>query len=186
MNIAIIDNYDSFTYNLYQQVAAMGEYVEVFKNDKIKPSHIKKYDRIIISPGPKTPQDSGQSCEIIQQYHKKTPILGVCLGHQCIGHVFGEKIVRAPQAIHGKVSPVYHNHKGLFKGIKSPLNVARYHSLIIKKLPKDFILTAWTADNLIMAIEHDKYPLFGIQFHPESFLTEHGNQLMKNFLYGNY
>lgn len=177
--IVIIDNYDSFTYNLYQQILKLGYDCEVFQNDKIPKF---KADKIIISPGPGRPIESGLSRKIIEENYKKTPILGVCLGHQLIGEMFGSKIVQAKEIMHGKNSEILHNKSGLFKGIKSPFKAARYHSLAINKVPKEFILSAWTKDKEIMAIQHEKYPLFGIQFHPESFMTSAGEKLMQNFL----
>ena len=183
--ILIIDNYDSFTYNLYQQIEALGKKTRVFKNDEISLDKIKKLkpEKIIISPGPKRPEDSGLSLKIVQNFHKKIPILGVCLGHQCIGQIFSSKVVHAKKILHGKTSKIFHNNQGILKNIKNPFEAARYHSLILEKLPEDFTLTAWTKNNEIMAIQHNKFPLHGVQFHPESFLTEEGNKLMKNFLY---
>jgi anthranilate synthase component 2 len=182
--ILIIDNYDSFTYNLYQQIESLGEKTIIFKHDKITIKEIEKLSpqKIIISPGPKRPEDSGISMEVIKKFYKKIPILGVCLGHQCIGELFGSKIIHAKKILHGKISKIFHSKDILFKNIKTPFNAARYHSLAIDKVPKNFYLTAWTSDKEIMAIKHKKYPLFGIQFHPESFMTEKGNTLMKNFL----
>lgn len=183
--ILIIDNYDSFTYNLFQQVEMLGKKAKVFQNDKINISDIKNLnpDKIIISPGPKRPESSGISTEVVQNYYSQIPILGVCLGHQCIGQHFGSKVVHAKHILHGKTSDIYHAENKLFEGIKNPFKAARYHSLILDKVPKDFNLTAWTDKNEIMAIQHDIYPLYGIQFHPESFMTESGNKIMNNFLY---
>lgn len=183
--ILIIDNYDSFTYNLYQQVESLGAKTKIFKHDEISLAKIERLNpsKIIISPGPKRPKDSGISLSVIRKFYKKIPILGVCLGHQCIGQVFGSKIIHAKEILHGKTSQIYHNKNHLFKGLKNPFAAARYHSLIIEKLPKEFNLTAWDKENQIMAIQHKKYSLFGVQFHPESFLTEEGNKIMHNFLY---
>ncbi len=183
--ILIIDNYDSFTYNLYQQVERLGKKTKIFKHDQISIKEIEKLKpkKIIISPGPKKPRDSGISVKVVQKFYTKIPILGVCLGHQCIGQFFSSKVVHAKEILHGKTSKIYHNEDKLFKGLKNPFNAARYHSLVINKVPKEFVKTAWTKDNEIMAIHHEKYPVFGIQFHPESFLTEEGDKLMHNFLY---
>ena len=183
--ILIIDNYDSFTYNLYQQVEALGTKTEIYKNDKVSIQQIKKIKpkKIIISPGPGRPENAGISKQVIKQFHQTTPILGVCLGHQCIGEVFGSETIHAKEILHGKTSNIYHTEDKLFEGLKNPISAARYHSLVIDKVPAEFTLTAWDQDNEIMAIHHNKYPVFGIQFHPESILTEHGNKLMHNFLY---
>lgn len=182
--VLLIDNYDSFTYNLYQQIAGLGHDVIVRLHDDItvdeaialSPSHI------VISPGPKTPAESGVSQAIIQQFAASVPILGVCLGHQCIGEVFGSQTVRAPAPVHGKISQVQHSGTGLFAGLPTAIDVARYHSLVLNKIPDQFELSAQTADGLIMAISHRTLPVYGIQFHPESFMTPAGNQLMGNFL----
>lgn len=183
--ILIIDNYDSFTYNLYQQVESLGAKTKIFKHDRISLKEIEKLNpsKIIISPGPKRPKDSGISLAVVQKFYTKIPILGVCLGHQCIGQVFGSKIIHAKEIYHGKTSSIYHGENFLFKGLSNPFIAARYHSLVIEKLPKEFNLTAWDKENQIMGISHKKYPLFGVQFHPESFLTQEGNKIMHNFLY---
>jgi anthranilate synthase/aminodeoxychorismate synthase-like glutamine amidotransferase len=182
--ILLIDNYDSFTYNLYQLIGELGFDVVVKKHDEISIDEIEllKPDKIIISPGPKRPEDAGVSMEVIKHFYKTIPILGVCLGHQCIGQLFGVNVVHAKEVLHGKTSEVSHNGKGVFEGIKNPFEVARYHSLAIEKVPEQFDLRAWTKDEEIMAIQHKEYPLHGIQFHPESFMTEDGAKLMKNFL----
>lgn len=184
--IVLIDNYDSFTYNLYQQIATIGEDVIVAKNDELSMLKVKKLkpNKIVISPGPGGVVDSGISREIICTFAGLVPILGVCLGHQCIGDVYGVKIVPAKQLVHGKTSLVRHAESGLFKAIKNPFKVARYHSLALKSVPTDFNLTAWTGDNEIMAIENTKLQLYGVQFHPESFMSESGDTLMRNFIYG--
>lgn len=178
--ILLIDNYDSFTYNLYQQIESLGAKVIVKKHDedisKLKPS------KIVISPGPGRPEDAGISMKVIKKFYKSTPILGVCLGHQCIGEIFGSNIIQAKNILHGKTSDIFHTEDKLFHGLTNPVTVARYHSLVIDKTPKDFSLTAWDENDEIMAIHHNRYPLFGIQFHPESFLTTEGNKLMQNFL----
>jgi len=182
--ILLIDNYDSFTYNLYQQLESLGAKTIVKTHDEISIEDIKKLNpsRIIISPGPKNPEDCGISNEAIKNFYKTLPILGVCLGHECIGYIFGSKIIGAKNILHGKTSFINHSSHGIFHGIPSPFKVARYHSLIIDKLPQDFKLTAWDEHNEIMALEHNEYPLHGIQFHPESFMTEFGDKLIKNFL----
>lgn len=183
--ILIIDNYDSFTYNLYQQIELLGKKTKVFKHDKIRIREIEKLKpkKIIISPGPKRPKDSGISMKVVQKFYSLIPILGVCLGHQCIGQLFSSKVIHAKNILHGKTSQIYHTEDKLFEGVQNPFRAARYHSLILDKVPKDFILTAWTAENEIMAMQHKNYPLFSVQFHPESFLTKEGNKIMKNFLY---
>ena len=183
--ILLIDNYDSFTYNLYQQIESLGKKTIVITHDKITLSEIEKLNpqKIIISPGPKTPKEAGISSAVIKKFHTKIPILGVCLGHECLGAVFGSKIIQAKKILHGKTSAIYHNENKLFKGLKNPFQAARYHSLILEKVPQCFALTAWTKENEVMAIQHQKHPLYGIQFHSESFLTEEGDKLMHNFLY---
>lgn len=184
--VLVIDNYDSFTYNLVQYLQELGAQTKVFRNDKISLKDIKKlkFDRIVISPGPGRPEDSGISCSLIKDYYKKVPILGVCLGHQCIGYCFGGKIVSAKKIMHGKTSEIYHDKKGLFKGVKSPFAATRYHSLVIDKasLPKNIIITARTSDGVIMGVKDKNFPLYGVQFHPESILTGEGKKILKNFL----
>jgi len=183
IKILLIDNYDSFTYNLYQQFLVCGAgKVDVFKNDEINIAKINSYSHIVISPGPKDPLHAGISCRVISRYYREIPILGVCLGHQCIGQVFGVNTVRAPQPVHGKTSEIFHTGDGIFKSNKNPFLAARYHSLVIDKVPENFTLTAWTRDNIIMGIQSNEFPLFGVQFHPESFMTEEGNKIIKNFL----
>ena len=195
MRVLLIDNYDSFTWNLYQQISMLGAECIVKKNDEmsLKKIEMMKPDRIVLSPGPGNPKKSGVCLEILRYYntpHYPLPtLLGVCLGHQCIAHVFGnpKDVVRAPKVMHGKTSKVFHGGKGIFRGIPSPFEVARYHSLVIKQIPTDFELTAWTGSRqkpeIIMGIQHKKLPIFGVQFHPESFMTKHGEKLMKNFLF---
>ena len=184
--ILVIDNYDSFTYNLVQYLQELGAKTVTYRNDKITLNKLKKlkFDRAVISPGPGRPTDSGISCDFIKEFYKKVPILGVCLGHQCIGEVFGGKIIKAPLVMHGKTSQIYHNSKGIFKGLKNPCTATRYHSLIIdkKSLPSNLEVTAKTKDGIIMAIKDKKYPLYGVQFHPESILTGEGKKLLGNFL----
>ena len=186
MKILLIDNYDSFTYNLYHYLSALKCKVEVYRNDKIKIDKIKKkkYRKIIISPGPGHPDQAGNCLKIVKRFYKTIPILGVCLGHQIIGQVFKSKIVVAKKMMHGKTSFIKHNGKGIFKGIKKVMSATRYHSLIIdrKNFGKDLIITAVTMDDTIMAIMHKKYNVHGVQFHPESIKTPEGMKLLKNFL----
>jgi len=191
--ILVIDNYDSFTYNLVQYLAELGQEfpqakeIQVYRNDRISLKEIQalKPDAIVISPGPGRPEDSGVSLEAIAQLGPKVPILGVCLGHQGIGQVFGGKIVSAPVLMHGKTSPIHHNGVGIFAGLESPLNATRYHSLTIDRnsCPKELEITAWVEDGTIMGVRHRQYPhLQGVQFHPESILTTKGKDLLRNFL----
>lgn len=188
--ILIIDNYDSFTYNLLQYVGEITEQaipLEVYRNDQLSLEEIKKKKptHIIISPGPCTPNESGISLEIIANLYKEIPILGVCLGHQAIAQVFGGKVIRAPLPVHGKTSEIFHNQKGLFKGISFPLTATRYHSLIADKdtFPACLEITAQTKDGIIMALTHKDYPgLVGVQFHPESIMTPDGKTILNNFL----
>ena len=184
--LLMIDNYDSFTYNLVQYLAEIGQEVEVVRNDKISIEEINKLNPqyIVISPGPCTPNEAGISLELIEAFKGKIPILGVCLGHQSIGQAFGGKIVHAQTIMHGKTSKISHNNKGVFRGIKNPFIATRYHSLVIEKqtLPNCFDITAWTDDNEIMGIKHKELAVEGVQFHPESILSEHGHDLLKNFL----
>lgn len=183
--IVLIDNYDSFTYNLYQQIAALGENVLVAKNDDLSILKVKKLkpNKIVISPGPGSVEDSGISRELISTFAGVMPILGVCLGHQCIGDVYGVKIVPAKQLVHGKTSLIRHAEGSLFRAIKNPFKVARYHSLALESVPEGFNLTAWTDEGEIMAIENEKLKLYGVQFHPESFMSESGIALMRNFIH---
>lgn len=191
--ILVIDNYDSFTYNLVQYLGELGQTmgvakdIEVYRNDQITLEEIKakKPDGIVISPGPGTPDDAGISLDIIEHLGPQMPILGVCLGHQSIGQVFGGKIVSAPELMHGKTSPVSHKNTGVFAGLAEPLTATRYHSLVIDKdtCPNVLEITAWVADGTIMGVRHRDYPhIEGVQFHPESILTESGKDLLKNFL----
>ena len=188
--ILIIDNYDSFTYNIYQYICELGYIVEVHKNDRITISDIKRLDpsHIIISPGPGRPEDSGVSVEVIKKLSGVIPILGVCLGHQVIGHVFGADIINADDIMHGKISVIEHDSKGVFDGLKTHLKVVRYHSLVIdeQSLSNDFMITAWTKSSLgkkvIMGISHKFLPIEGVQFHPESILSEEGLNLLNNFI----
>ena len=186
MKVLLIDNYDSFTYNLYHYLEAQKCRVDVIRNDKISSKQIikKKYKKIVISPGPGNPDQAGNCLKIVKDLFKKIPILGVCLGHQIIGQVFGANIVNAKKLMHGKTSKILHNKTGIFKGLKNNLVGTRYHSLIIDKktLNKDFIITAKTKDNVIMGIMHKNYNVHGVQFHPESISTKDGMKLIKNFL----
>ncbi len=185
--ILIIDNYDSFTYNLVQYLGELGVEMEVARNDKIAIDEIKqmKPDAIVISPGPCTPYEAGISIEVIKQFHKSTPILGVCLGHQAIGVAFGGKVGKAPVVMHGKISEIYHNNSGIFSELPNPFKATRYHSLIVDKdtLPDSLEVTAWTKDGIIMGLKHREFPTFGVQFHPESIMTEFGKEILKNFIY---
>jgi anthranilate synthase/aminodeoxychorismate synthase-like glutamine amidotransferase len=185
--ILMIDNYDSFTYNLVQYLGELGQHIEVFRNDKITISKIKNLKglkRIVISPGPGRPEDAGISCEVIRRFAGKIPILGVCLGHQCLGFVYGGRIIGAKKLMHGKTSLIYHNKKTIFKGIPNPFEATRYHSLIVEKisLPECLEITAWTKDAEIMGLKHKRFPLWGVQFHPESILTKDGKDILANFL----
>ena len=186
MKILLIDNYDSFTYNLYHYLSSLKCKVEVYRNDKIQISKIKKkkYQKIVISPGPGNPNQAGNCLKIVKHFHKSIPILGVCLGHQIIGQIFKSKIIIAKKLMHGKTSIIIHNNRGIFKGIKKVITGTRYHSLIIdrKNLGKDLIVTAQTKDKIIMGIMHKKYNVHGVQFHPESIKTPEGMDLLKNFL----
>lgn len=191
--IIVIDNYDSFTYNLVQYLAELGQEfpqakeIKVYRNDRISLKEIQKLkpDAIVISPGPGRPEDSGVSLEAIAKLGPKVPILGVCLGHQGIGQVFGGKIVSAPVLMHGKTSPIHHSGVGIFAGLENPLNATRYHSLVIDRssCPEDLEITAWVEDGTIMGVRHRQYPhIQGVQFHPESILTTKGKDLLRNFL----
>ncbi len=188
--IVIIDNYDSFTYNLVQRIGELGrgEDIRVFRNDDADPKAVEaeqKPTHLIISPGPCTPNEAGRSCEFILHFHSKIPILGVCLGHQCIGQAFGAKIVRADRLMHGKTSEIRHDGKTVYQGLPNPFTATRYHSLIVDPadLDKDFEHTAWTVDRSeLMGIRSKTHPTEGVQFHPESFLTDVGHKLLENFL----
>lgn len=184
--ILLIDNYDSFTYNLYQYIGIFCNDVMVVRNDKITTEEIGQMnpDRIVLSPGPKSPKEAGICVETVRQFCKSTPILGICLGHQCIGEAFGGVVSYAKELCHGKQSRIFHDGKGLFSGIQSPVRVARYHSLAVQEegLPESLKVTAKTRDGEIMAIEHREYPVYGLQFHPESVYTEHGKRMIENFI----
>ena len=184
--VFVLDNYDSFTYNLVQYMAELGAEMTVRRNDELTPEEVESLhpDRILLSPGPCTPQEAGISIPLIQHFAGKVPILGVCLGHQAIGAAFGGNVVRAPKLMHGKTSEVIHDGRTLFTGIASPMTCTRYHSLIVAEdgLPRELEVTARTEDGIIMGLRHRKYPVEGVQFHPESVLTHDGKQLIKNFL----
>jgi len=185
--LLVIDNYDSFTYNLVQYFGQLGVEQKVFRNDQITVEEALALnpDRVMISPGPCSPVEAGVSCPMIQAFAGKKPLLGVCLGHQAIGHVFGGKVVRAPNLMHGKTSRVYHNNTDVFKGIPSPFNATRYHSLVVEResFPACLEITAWTEDGLVMGLRHRELPVWGVQFHPESYATEHGLKMLENFLH---
>ena len=188
--VFILDNYDSFTYNLVQYFGELGAQVEVRRNDQVTVADIEvmQPDRIVISPGPCTPQEAGISIDLIRHFAGKVPILGVCLGHQAIGAAFGGQVVRAPRLMHGKTSAVSHDSKTIFRGLPTPMTATRYHSLIVEEndLPEELEVSAWTADKdgtrTIMGLRHKKFPVEGVQFHPESVLTDAGKKLVENFL----
>ncbi len=189
--LVMIDNYDSFTYNLVQYFGELGMEVLVYRNDEISLDELEAMgpSHIVVSPGPCTPQEAGISVEVIKHFAGKTPILGVCLGHQSIGEAFGGKTVRAKQVMHGKLSDIHHNGRGVFNSLKTPFEATRYHSLVVEheSLPDCLEISAWTLDEKgeheeIMALRHKELPIEGVQFHPESILTEHGHALLKNFL----
>lgn len=187
--ILVIDNYDSFTYNLVQRLGEIDASLDirVFRNDQINVETIKTLApaKIIISPGPCTPKEAGISNEVLKTFASQLPILGVCLGHQCIGHTFGGEVIRNSRIMHGKISPIHHDNKGIFKGLSNPFDATRYHSLVIKKetfTNPDFEISAWTSEGEIMGVRHKSWELHGVQFHPESFLSLEGPKLLKNFL----
>jgi len=183
--VLVIDNYDSFTYNLVQYLGELGAEPCVYRNDQVTLDEIAalRPARIVISPGPGTPDDGGISNDVIRALGPTMPVLGVCLGHQCIGQVYGGLVTRAPRLMHGKTSSVYHNGHGLFNGVPSPFTATRYHSLIVEEpLPEALQVTAFTRDGEVMALQHREYPVVGVQFHPESILTEHGRRILQNFL----
>ncbi|MFA6216574.1 MAG: aminodeoxychorismate/anthranilate synthase component II [Candidatus Omnitrophota bacterium] len=184
--ILMIDNYDSFTYNLVQYFGELGQDIKVFRNDKITIEQVKKLKprRIVVSPGPGRPENAGISCAVIKECAGTIPILGVCLGHQSIGYVYGGRIINAKKLMHGKTSLIYHNGKEIFKALPNPFEATRYHSLLVEKksLPQCLEVIAWTKSGEIMGLKHKKYPLWGVQFHPESILTKSGKDLLANFL----
>lgn len=184
--LLLIDNYDSFTYNLFQYLSELGEEVVVVRNDKttLKKIEAMKPQRLVISPGPSTPLRAGISNEVIKYFGPKLPVLGVCLGHQCIGYSYGATIGRAPEIMHGKSSPIHHSNQGVLAGLPNPFPAIRYHSLVVERegLPDCLEVTAWTDDGTIMGLRHRQYPIEGVQFHPESFMTEVGKDVLRNFL----
>lgn len=190
MKVLMIDNYDSFTYNLVQYLGELGADVETIRNDAVSVEEIlgrtgaNRPDRLVISPGPCSPTEAGISVELIQKAKGQIPLLGVCLGHQAIGAAFGGKVIRAQTLMHGKTSSITHTGQGVFAGLPSPMTVIRYHSLAIERssLPSDLVVTAWTEDGEIMGVQHKTLAVHGVQFHPESILSEHGHAMLKNFL----
>ncbi|MBT1278869.1 aminodeoxychorismate/anthranilate synthase component II [Thermoanaerobacter sp. CM-CNRG TB177] len=184
--ILIIDNYDSFTYNLYQYVGEMNHKIFVIRNDEVSVKDIEKLnpEKIILSPGPGRPENAGICVDVIKSLGDKIPILGICLGHQAIGYAYGAKIVKANKIMHGKTSLVFHKGEEIFKDIKNPIEAMRYHSLVIDRqtLPRDLEITAYTEEGVIMGVRHKMYPVYGLQFHPESILTEQGKEILRNFL----
>jgi anthranilate synthase component 2 len=186
MRVLLIDNYDSFTYNLFQYLSELGASVEVRRNDalSIADAAALQPDRIVVSPGPCTPAEAGISVEIIRELGARIPTLGVCLGHQAIGAAFGGAVVRAPEIMHGKLSAIHHEGKGVFADLPTPFTATRYHSLIVRRddLPDELEITAWSEDGLIMGMRHRELPIQGVQFHPESIMTQDGKRLLKTFL----
>jgi len=189
MRVLVIDNYDSFTYNLVQAIGSMGHDLEVFRNDRITPAEVaeRRPDRVVVSPGPCTPREAGVSCAVIREFSGRIPILGVCLGHQCIAEVFGARVVRADRIMHGKTSQITHDGRGVFRGLGNPFEATRYHSLVVPEetVPECLEVSARTADRgEVMGLRHRTLAVEGVQFHPESFLTVEGNRLLANFLEG--
>ncbi len=184
LNLLMIDNYDSFVYNLVRYFEELAVSIDILRNDHPDLQHkdLGNYDGIVISPGPKTPTEAGFCPDIIERYKGRLPILGICLGHQCIGHVFGASVVKGKRPFHGKVTQITHRGSGLFKDIPSPIAVTRYHSLVVENLPAELEVTALAEDNVIMGLCHKHYPIHSVQFHPEAALTEQGHTLLKNFL----
>ena len=184
--ILVIDNYDSFTYNLVQYLGELGAEVQVFRNDAITLDEIaaRRPERIVISPGPCTPREAGISCDVIRRFGPTVPLLGVCLGHQCLGEVYGGRVVRAARLMHGKTSLIRHNGQGVFQDLPNPFEATRYHSLLVERhsLPAELEITADTAEQEIMGLRHRQHPVYGVQFHPESILTPEGRRLLQNFL----
>lgn len=184
--ILVIDNYDSFTYNLVQYLGELGAEMRVFRNDRItlEEAIALKPEKVLVSPGPCTPKEAGISCDIIREFSTKIPVFGVCLGHQSIGNVFGGRVVRADRLMHGKTSPIFHDNTSVFSGLPSPFDATRYHSLIVDRasLPDCLRVTAWTEEDEIMGVQHKELPVHGVQFHPESILTLEGKKLLQNFL----
>ena len=188
--ILLIDNYDSFTYNLYQYLSELGADVHVVRNDQVSLEEIDalKPERIVLSPGPCTPREAGISNDVVRHFGLKLPTLGVCLGHQCIGDAYGATVGYAGEIMHGKTSLVHHDGKGVFRGLPNPLEGIRYHSLAVYRdtLPPELEVTAWTDSGVVMGLRHSEYPIEGIQFHPESIMTQSGKELLRNFLEGNH
>ncbi len=186
MHVLLLDNYDSFTYNLYQYLCELGATVDVRRNDQITVAEVAalRPERIVISPGPCTPNEAGISVALIQELGAHVPLLGVCLGHQAIGAAYGGAVIRAPMVMHGKISAVQHSDQGVFRGLPMPFAATRYHSLIVRRedLPPELEVTAWTDDGIIMGLRHREFPVQGVQFHPESIMTVAGKQLLQNFL----
>jgi anthranilate synthase component II len=184
--LLMIDNYDSFTYNIVQYLGELGEEVQVFRNDKITIAEIEALApaRIVLSPGPCSPEEAGISVEVVKHFAGRIPILGVCLGHQSIGYAFGGKVVKSATLMHGKTSPILHDGAGLFAGLPNPFQATRYHSLIVERasLPEELVVTAWVAEGEIMGMQHRTLPVWGVQFHPESILTQGGREMLQNFL----
>ncbi|MDE7546942.1 aminodeoxychorismate/anthranilate synthase component II [Acetobacter fabarum] len=184
--ILLIDNYDSFTFNLVHYLGELGEECDVRRNDTLSVAEAMALapDAIVLSPGPCSPNEAGICCDLIAAAAGKVPVLGVCLGHQSIGQVFGAQVVRSPTPMHGKISPVFHNGSDVFEGLPSPFNATRYHSLTLEpsSIPDDLDVTAWTADGVIMGVRHKRHPISGVQFHPESIASEYGHDLLRNFL----
>jgi anthranilate synthase component 2 len=184
--VALVDNYDSFTWNLVHAIGVLGPEVEVHRNDKITVDALAAAapDAIVISPGPCTPNEAGISLELVEQLGDRVPIFGVCLGHQAIGAAYGGEVVRAPVPVHGKLSTIRHKGEGVLRGINAPFEATRYHSLVVKRdtMPADLVVTAETDDGLVMAMSHKRHPVHGVQFHPESIASEHGRTILKNFL----
>ena len=184
--ILVIDNYDSFTYNLVQYLGELGAEMRVFRNDEITVEQAVALnpEKVLVSPGPCTPKEAGISCDIIREFGPRLPLFGVCLGHQSIGDVYGGKVVRADRLMHGKTSPIIHEGESVFKGLPNPFDATRYHSLIVEResLPDCLKITAWTAEGEIMGVQHKEHPVHGVQFHPESILTLEGKKLLQNFL----
>ncbi|TME08007.1 MAG: aminodeoxychorismate/anthranilate synthase component II [Chloroflexi bacterium] len=183
VRLAVVDNYDSFTYNLVQYLAELGAESDVFRNDAVTVGDLGAYAGVVISPGPGIPADAGVSTEAIRALSGKTPILGVCLGHQCLGEAFGGRVIRNEPA-HGKTSWIRHDNSGVLAGVSDPFEATRYHSLIVEKgsVPDDLVVTAWTADGTVMGLRHARHPTYGVQFHPESILTKEGKKILANFI----